>query len=35
MTVTEIVGLLFTAFGLGYAGGSVIRIARKAIESAE
>jgi len=35
MTVTAIVGYLMTAFGIGYAGGAIIRIGKKAIESAE
>lgn len=27
------IGACLTAFGMGYAGGSLVRIARKAIES--
>lgn len=33
MTVTYIVGCCIVAFGIGYGGGSLIRIARKAVES--
>lgn len=35
MTVVDIVGYCLTAFGMGYAGGSIIRIARKAVESCD
>ena len=31
-TIAQIIGLCFAAFGLGYAGGSIQRIARRAIE---
>jgi hypothetical protein len=33
MSVYLIVGYCLTAFGLGYAGGAIRRIARQAIES--
>lgn len=33
MSVFQIVGYCLTAFGLGYAGGAIRRIARQAIES--
>jgi hypothetical protein len=35
MTVYQIIGYCLTAFGLGYAGGAIRRIARQAIESLE
>lgn len=34
-TALQIIGMCFTAFGLGYAGGSIQRIARRAIETLE
>lgn len=33
MSAYQIVGYCLTAFGLGYAGGAIRRIARQAIES--
>lgn len=33
MTTYQIVGYCLTAFGLGYAGGAIRRIARQAIEA--
>jgi hypothetical protein len=33
LTAFQIIGLCFTAFGLGYAGGAFIRITRRAIET--
>jgi len=33
MTLLTVIASCLAAFGLGYAGGSAIRIARKAIES--
>jgi hypothetical protein len=33
MTTFQIVGYCLTAFGLGYAGGSIQRISRRAIET--
>jgi hypothetical protein len=33
LTTLQIIGLCFTAFGIGYAGGSIQRIARRAIET--
>lgn len=33
MTIYEIVGYCLSAFGLGYAGGAIRRIARQAVES--
>lgn len=32
LSAMQIIGLCFTAFGLGYSGGSLQRIARRAIE---
>lgn len=32
-TTLQIIGLCFTAFGIGYAGGAIQRIARRAIET--
>lgn len=33
MSAVTVVGYCLTAFGLGYAGGAIRRIARQAIES--
>lgn len=33
MTVIQVVGYCLSAFGLGYAAGSLVRITRRAIES--
>lgn len=33
MTIYQVVSYCLTAFGLGYAGGAIRRIARQAIES--
>lgn len=35
MTVIQVVGYCLSAFGIGYAGGSIVRIARRAIECIE
>jgi hypothetical protein len=35
MSAYLIIGYLITAFGLGYAGGSLIRITRRVIESCD
>lgn len=35
LSAIQIIGLCFTAFGLGYAGGAIQRIARRAIETLE
>lgn len=34
-TTLQIVAMCFTAFGIGYAGGAIQRIARRAIETLE
>lgn len=33
LTTMQMIGLCFSAFGLGYAGGAIQRIARRAIET--
>lgn len=33
LTTLQIIGLCLTAFGLGYAGGSLQRIIRRAVET--
>ena len=33
LTAVQVIALCFGAFGLGYAGGSIQRIARRAIET--
>jgi hypothetical protein len=35
MSVALVVSYCLIGFGIGYAGGSIIRIARKAVESCE
>jgi hypothetical protein len=35
MTVAAIIGYCLTAWGIGYAGGSLISIGRRAIEAIE
>jgi hypothetical protein len=35
MTTTQIIAYCFTAFGLGFAAGSIQRITRRAIETLE
>jgi hypothetical protein len=35
LTALQIIAYCFTAFGLGYAGGAIQRIARRAIETLE
>jgi hypothetical protein len=34
-TTLQIIAMCFTAFGIGYAGGAIQRIARRAIETLE
>lgn len=35
MSIYQVIGYCLTAFGLGYAGGAIRRIARQAIEALE
>jgi len=35
LSTLQIIALCFTAFGIGYAGGAIQRIARRAIETLE